>query len=151
MQQRLAVHGGGSAAFGANPGLHALPASLEGFHTPLGAGVGELLLSLWPELRVLDHTDYSDRPSWLCSRVTAGHGAGGVQPRVTCCPAPMERAVSSRSEEAASALPAEAAQQPRDSWLPPQPWCCPFLTIHDSSRLVSLTVTNPGGPAQGGP
>lgn len=40
MEQRLAVHDGASTAFGASPGLRALPAPLEGLHTPPRAGRG---------------------------------------------------------------------------------------------------------------
>lgn len=40
MEQRLAVRDGASAAFRASPGLRALPAPLEGLHTPPRAGRG---------------------------------------------------------------------------------------------------------------
>ena len=40
MEQRLAVRDGASAAFGANPGLRALPVPLEGLHTTPRAGRG---------------------------------------------------------------------------------------------------------------
>ena len=137
MEQRLAVRDGASAAFGASPGLRALPAPLEGLHTPLRAGRGSSF-SCGGRACVSLITQTQLRPSWLHSHVTAGHGAGGVQPRVACCCPHVT------SEEASSARPAEAARQPRDSLLPAALWCRPFLSIRDSSRCVPLTVTSPG-------
>lgn len=97
MEQRLAVHDGASTAFGASPGLCALPAPLEGLHTPPRAGRGSSFSrGGWACVSRLD----SDRLSWLRSHVTAGHGTGGIQPRVACCCPHVT------SEEASSAWPA---------------------------------------------
>lgn len=104
---------------------------------PRGAGAGELLLLLWPEAFVSLITQTQLQAGWLCSRVTAGARAGGVQPRVAWCSSADGRAVSSRRLGGGLGFGLwRWHNSPGTAFCPLSLVAAPS-TVHDSSQRVS--------------